>query len=132
MDLAAYAPDVRILQTMLRFGGKVDAEEGSKQDGPAKRALALGVETGYWDNFEFLMTQSTNISIRSGSPPFTLPEAAVSLGHYNVANRLLDMGYARELESLLNYAQGRVVADTMKPEKAGLIERLEAMIGEVE
>lgn len=132
MDLAAYAPDVRVLQTMLEFGGNVNAEEGSKQQGSVKRALALGAGTGYWKNFEFLMAHSPDISIRSGSPPFTLPEKAVAMGPYDIANQLIDMGYDRELGNLLKYAQLRVVADPMKPEKARLIERLEAMLAEAE
>ena len=132
IDVAAYAPNVELVKLLHSRGATFEVEEESRRFGPLRRSLALAVETGYDANFEYILANVKDFSYRSGSPQFTLPESAVALGQDKIANRLLDMGYDRDLDDLLGYARRRSVTENSEAsrDKAKLIARLEKRVKE--
>lgn len=95
---AASQLDGRILRLLLENGGSPNSLDGGRSGTALITALSLGVQSNNWQNYDVLLAKGADVN--SVYKDQTVAEAAVSLGEYNRAIQLLELGYSHDLNSL--------------------------------
>lgn len=64
MTLAASVKNVEILRLLVGHGGNVNASEGSFLSTVLYKSMYSGIDSGYWDNFDYILNEGADTHTR--------------------------------------------------------------------
>lgn len=117
-----------IIEALISAGADINGNESDHYT-PLLAAIDYFIETSDWRPFDLLITSGADPAIRTKNPPFTIPEHLALIGQYKKIHDLLDRGYRRELDVLLDLIEStREYGAAPDRKEKRLVARIQSMI----
>jgi uncharacterized protein len=122
---AATIENSEFVRLLLDAGADVNGLTSDVEASPLLRAMSLGLQTDYWDNYYLLLERGADINLAYGRNETTAADRAIGYGRFNLALDLVERGYKRDLKHLRYAVQLNRASEEQAPYKAKLLQLLD-------
>ena len=125
--LATQLSSIEIMSDLILAGANIHGSEMGNST-PLRTSVIYFLALDDWGPYDLLIKSGADPSVRSGSNRHTIPEQLAIIGQYGRINDLIDRGYRRDLNFLLELLRGPNAEHSSN--RILLIQRVEALISD--